>query len=103
MTEGSAQTVGRTLWVIPEGYIPGTSTGEGPDIESHETACILNAGDSDAHLRITLYFADRDPAGPYEVSVAARRTLPFASTSSTIRSRSHATPTTPRYSKRTYL
>ena len=42
---------------------------------SHETACLLNAGDRDAHLEITLYFKDREPAGPYRVTVAAQRTL----------------------------
>lgn len=67
--------IGARVWAIAEGYIPPTSTGEGRAFESHETACLLNAGDSDAHLRITLYFADREPAGPYEVTVPARRTL----------------------------
>jgi len=42
---------------------------------SHETACLLNAGDEDAHVRITLFFADREPVGPYHVTVPARRTL----------------------------
>lgn len=41
---------------------------------SHETACILNAGDSDAHVRITIFFSDRDSIGPYEITVPARRT-----------------------------
>ncbi|PYQ64194.1 MAG: sensory rhodopsin transducer, partial [Acidobacteria bacterium] len=26
------------------------------------------------HVRITIYFSDREPAGPYEVTVPARRT-----------------------------
>ena len=46
-----------------------------PALVSHETACILNAGDRDAQIRITVFFADRDPAGPYRVRVGARRTL----------------------------
>jgi hypothetical protein len=41
---------------------------------SHETACLLNAGDQDAHVDITIYFSDRDPAGPYSLLVPARRT-----------------------------
>ena len=41
---------------------------------SHETACLLNAGDQDAHVDIMIYFSDRDPAGPYAVLVPARRT-----------------------------
>src|SRR3546814_8261095 len=42
---------------------------------SHEAACILNTGDSTAHVEITLFFVDREPAGPYCVEVPARRTL----------------------------
>jgi len=41
---------------------------------SHETVCLLNACDRDAHVEITIYFSDRDPAGPYKVTVPARRT-----------------------------
>lgn len=66
--------LGRTTWVIAEGYIPKDSTGPAPEMLSHETACILNTGDRDAHLDIFIYFTDRDPVGPYQVSVPARRT-----------------------------
>jgi hypothetical protein len=41
---------------------------------SHETACLLNMSDHDAHVQITIYFSDRDPAGPYRVTVPANRT-----------------------------
>lgn len=41
---------------------------------SHETACILNASDQEAHVRITVFFSDREPVGPYRVTVPARRT-----------------------------
>lgn len=66
--------IGKTRWVIPEGYIPGASTGSGRAFESHETACILNAGERDADVRITLFFADREPVGPYRITVPAKRT-----------------------------
>jgi hypothetical protein len=66
--------IGRTIWAIAEGYIPAASTGPKPQMTSHETVCILNAGDRDAHVEITVYFADRDPAGPYLVTVGAKRT-----------------------------
>lgn len=68
-------TIGAKKWAIAEGYIPGASTGEGPAFVSHETACLLNAGGQEAHVTITLYFADRDPVGPYRVTVAPHRTL----------------------------
>jgi hypothetical protein len=41
---------------------------------SHETVCLLNAGDQDAQVEITVFFKDREPAGPYRVTVPARRT-----------------------------
>ncbi len=66
--------IGKTRWVIAEGYIPGESTGKGRAFESHETACILNAGERDANVRITLYFAEREPVGPYRIAVPAQRT-----------------------------
>lgn len=75
MSSSHAPVPGRTLWAIAEGYIPGRSTGQGRELESHEAACILNAGPHDAHVQLTLYFTDREPAGPYPVTVPARRTL----------------------------
>jgi hypothetical protein len=69
------RSIGRTTWVIAEGYIPGWSTGPEPQMLSHETACLLNTGDEDAHVRITVFFKDREPTGPYEVTLPARRTL----------------------------
>ncbi|HEY1656267.1 MAG TPA: sensory rhodopsin transducer [Candidatus Tumulicola sp.] len=71
----SKEYVGSTTWAIAEGYIPAWSNGPEPEFTSHETACILNAGDRDAHLQITIYFPDREPAGPYELTVPARRTV----------------------------
>ena len=67
--------VGRTRWVIAEGYIPTYSHGTQPALESHETACMLNTGDVDAHVIITVFFSDREPAGPFRTTVPARRTV----------------------------
>ena len=69
-----AGTIGRTRWAIAEGYIPAGSHGPAPQMTSHETVCVLNAGDADAHVAITIFYADRDPAGPYRLIVPARRT-----------------------------
>jgi hypothetical protein len=66
--------IGRKRWAIAEGYIPGQSHGPAPEMTSHETACLLNTGDRDARVSITIYFEDRDPVGPYHVTVPARRT-----------------------------
>ena len=69
------EAIGHRRWAIAEGYIPGQSTGPEPAMESHETACILNVGDIDAQVTITVFFTDREPAGPFRVLVPARRTL----------------------------
>lgn len=66
--------IGKKTWAIAEGYIPGWSHGPEPQFTSHETVCILNAGDTDAHVEITVFFSDREPAGPYRFTVPARRT-----------------------------
>lgn len=67
--------IGRTRWAIAEGYIPESSDAASRQLESHETACMLNAGEREAHVEITIFYADRDPVGPYRITVPARRTL----------------------------
>ncbi len=70
------EPIGRKRWAIPEGWLPAYSRGAGGRaLESHEAACLLNTGDRDAHVAITIFFTDREPAGPYRVTVPARRTL----------------------------
>ncbi|MCU7730288.1 sensory rhodopsin transducer [Actinoplanes sp. KI2] len=69
------EPLGATTWVIAEGYIPGSSTGPQPQMLSHETVCLLNTGDEDAHVEITVFLADAEPLGPWRVTVPARRTL----------------------------
>lgn len=69
-----ATPIGHKRWAIAEGYIPAESTGPEPQMTSHETACLLNASDEEAHVEITVYFTDREPVGPYRVTVPPRRT-----------------------------
>lgn len=69
------EPIGRKRWAIAEGYIPSQSSFSDRALVSHETACILNAGDRDANVAITIFFADREPIGPYRITVGARRTL----------------------------
>lgn len=68
------EEIGRRRWAIAEGYIPEQSTGPEPQMLSHETVCLLNAGDREAEVKITVFFSDREPAGPYRVNVPPRRT-----------------------------
>lgn len=69
------EAIGRRRWAIAEGYIPSESSFSDRALISHETACILNASEQDARVAITIFFANREPVGPYRVTIAARRTL----------------------------
>lgn len=68
------ETMGHRRWAIAEGYIPEKSHGPEPEMLSHETVCILNTSEDEAKVRITVYFEDRDPVGPFEVDVPPQRT-----------------------------
>jgi hypothetical protein len=72
-----ALLIGHRVWAIPEGYIPSGSFSEARELISHEAACILNATDAPASIEITLYFEDREPAGPYRLTLEPRRTRHF--------------------------
>ena len=93
--------IGCKRWAIAEGQIPSQSSFSDRTLISHETACILNAGDQAAHVNITIFFADREPIGPYRVTVAARggRCI-CASTILKILRRFPAIPTTRLFSSR---
>ena len=69
------EAIGHRRWAIAEGYIPSWSNGPEPQFTSHETACLLNASDEQAHVEITVFFSDREPVGPYRLTVQAQRTL----------------------------
>ena len=69
-----SQSMGAKRWAIPEGYIPPESHGPEPQMTSHETAFLLNVSNDPAHVRVTIFYADRDPAGPYKITVPPRRT-----------------------------
>jgi hypothetical protein len=68
------EAIGCKRWAIAEGYIPSQSVSTDRALVSHETACILNAGDRDANVTLTVFYVDRDPV-VYRVVVKARRTL----------------------------
>jgi hypothetical protein len=67
------KAIGKKRWAIAEGYIPSESVSNERALVSHETACILNAGDDDAHITLTVFFTNREPV-IYKLVVPARRT-----------------------------
>jgi hypothetical protein len=62
--------LGHRSWVVPDGYLP---AGEVDGLVSHEAICVLNTGDQDAHLRVTVYLEDADPL-EFTANVPAQRT-----------------------------
>ncbi|MFD2539843.1 sensory rhodopsin transducer [Sphingobacterium chuzhouense] len=70
----SKQTyIGHRTWAIPGCCIPAESTGDEPVNTSRDEISILNTGGSVVSITITIYYADREPAGPYRISVDAER------------------------------
>ena len=67
-------SIGRKHWAIAEGWIPPRSHGPEPAMTSHETACLLNTNETAAQVEIMIYYRDRDPVGPYRITVPPRRT-----------------------------
>jgi len=65
--------IGSTTWVIAAALIPEWGEGPGAPVASRETASILNASEREAHASITVFFQNREPIGPYRVTVPARR------------------------------
>lgn len=63
---------GAKVWLIPDGYLPERSIGEQ---QSHEAVCVLNTSADDAHIKINVYFEDRDAIHDIAVIVPAERTL----------------------------
>ncbi|XVH30499.1 sensory rhodopsin transducer [Haloferacaceae archaeon DSL9] len=70
---GADEPLGETRWAIPGGYVPAESTGPEPEMVSHDKVCLLNATEELASAELTLQYADGRNAGPYSLSVAARR------------------------------
>jgi hypothetical protein len=74
-TEISMEAIGRKRWVIPEGFIPSRSMANADrPLISHEAFCVINAGDAEAHIEVTLFFENREPVGPYRLTLEGRRT-----------------------------
>lgn len=65
--------VGSTRWALAAGDIPAESNGPEPEFTSHDRICVLNTGGRRASLEVTVYHGDREPVGPYRLTVEARR------------------------------
>ena len=61
---------GKKVWIFPDAELPhvGVNT-----IPGHESIIITNTCDSDANIRITLFYADKEPVTGINIVVGARR------------------------------
>lgn len=62
--KGSFMSVGNKHWAISEGWIP--------PLED-KTLSLLNVSRQRANVQITVYYSDRDPVGPYCLTLPAER------------------------------
>lgn len=67
------KAIGRKVWAIAGGWIPLESSGREPEATSRDELFILNASAQESKLELTIYYADREPAGPYRLRVDAGR------------------------------
>jgi hypothetical protein len=65
----SGAAPGARTWFFPDGDIP--QPGDPP--QGHESLIMLNPGEADAEVRITVYFEDRDPVVLEPLVVGAQR------------------------------
>lgn len=66
-----SETIGKTRWLIPDGYMSDTEKG---DFVSHEAVCVLNLSGEAAHISLTLYFEDRAPMRGFHATCEHERT-----------------------------
>lgn len=62
---------GKKLWVIPDGFMSDTEKG---NFVSHEAVCVLNLCESDANIKLTVYFEDKEPLEGFCAVCKSKRT-----------------------------
>lgn len=65
------KNLGSKIWIIPDGFLPLKSSG---DFQSHEAVCVLNLGNKDANINLSIYFEDREPMENFKAVCGAKRT-----------------------------
>jgi hypothetical protein len=67
------KALGKKFWAIPGGHIPLESIGSEPELTSYDKVHLLNVSNEEAKVEITIFYTDKEPVGPYKVTVQARR------------------------------
>ena len=68
--------VGKHVWVFADGDLPPHPDGAGDPV-AHEALMVVNAGENDAQIRVSLLFEEHPPRDGLEISVPARRVRCF--------------------------
>ena len=61
---------GKRIWFFPDGDRPPFGNSE---LKGHESYVVLNPNDTEAHLKLTIYYEDKEPVRGIEMSVGAER------------------------------
>lgn len=62
--------LGKTEWIIPDGFMSDTESG---NYVSHEAVCVLNLNNECAEVEISIYFEDREPLAGFVTTCDAKR------------------------------
>lgn len=63
--------IGKKIWTIADGFMSSTENG---NYVSHEAVCVLNTSNTDAHIKITIFFEDREPLTGFSAVCPSMRT-----------------------------
>jgi hypothetical protein len=61
---------GKKIWFFPDGDRPPYGNSE---MKGHESIVIMNPNNKDAHIKITFFYEDKEPARDIEIQVDAER------------------------------
>ena len=65
--------IGHKEWAFSAGHIPLRSTGKEPAFTSHDKISVLNTSDSEAEIRITVFYEDKSPVKDHSITIPPRR------------------------------
>ena len=62
---------GRNVWLFPDGELP--EPDKNSPYQAHEALIILNTSGKEAKIKMTIYFADKDPIEDIQIEVEPKR------------------------------
>lgn len=65
-----SESIGKKVWVFPDGELPPPGDSA---LKGHESVIILNMSDQPASIHMTLYFVDSEPFDDIRLTVDAQR------------------------------